>query len=179
MHQALAHIALGYRNGRVYDLEAVTAYLEQQMPRLDAHPDQWQQVTEVALLHIDRTLKNPAGQWLLEAHVHGQVEWPITIAVDGVAKRLVMDRVFFSRDSWWIIDYKTAEPDPNQAVTDFIAQEVGRYRGQLDQYSSALSALLSDRPEHFESSASSTARIQTALYFTALPLLEPLPTRFD
>ena len=179
VHQALAHIALGYRNGRVYDFDAVTAYLEQQMPRLDAHPDQWQQVREVALLHIDRTLKNPAGQWLLEAHVHGQVEWPITIAVDGVAKRLVMDRVFFSRDSWWIVDYKTAEPDPNQAVADFIAQEVSRYRGQLDQYSSALSALLSDRPERFESSASSKAPIKTALYFTALPLLETLTTRLD
>ena len=179
VHQALAHIALGYRNGRVCDLDAVTAYLEQQLPKLDAYPDQWQQVKEVALLHIDRTLKNPAGQWLLEAHVHGQVEWPITIAVDGVAKRLVMDRIFFSRDSWWIVDYKTAEPDLNQAVSDFIAQEVSRYRGQLDQYSRALSALLSDQPERFESSASTKAPIKTALYFTALPRLETLPTLLD
>ena len=59
--------------------------------------------------------------------------------MDGVAKRLVMDRVFF-RDSWWIVDYKTAEPNPNQAVADFVSQEVSRYRGQLDQYSSALSS---------------------------------------
>ncbi|MEC8492997.1 MAG: UvrD-helicase domain-containing protein [Pseudomonadota bacterium] len=179
VHQALAHIALGYCNGRVYNLDAVTTYLEQQLPKLDAYPDQWQRVTEVALLHIDRTLKNPAGQWLLEAHVHGQVEWPITMAVDGVAKRLVMDRIFFSRDSWWIVDYKTAEPDLNQAVSDFIAQEVSRYRGQLDQYSRALSALLSDQPERFEGSASTTAPIKTALYFTALPRLETLPTRLD
>ena len=179
VHQALAHIALGYRNGRVYDIDAVNAYLERHLPRLDAYPDQWQQVLAIALQHIDKTLKNPAGQWLLKAHAHSRVEWPITIAMDGVATRFVMDRVFFYRDSWWIVDYKTAEPNPNQAVADFVSQEVSRYRGQLDQYSSALSLLLSDRPENFESSAMSTSPIKTALYFTGLPLLKALPTRLE
>ena len=37
VHQALAHIALGYCNGRVYNLDAVTTYLEQQLPKLDAY----------------------------------------------------------------------------------------------------------------------------------------------
>ena len=103
----------------------------------------------------------------------------VLVAMDGVATRFVMDRVFFYRDSWWIVDYKTAEPNPNQAVADFVTQEVSRYRGQLDQYSRALSALLSDQPERFESSASTTAPIKTALYFTALPRLETLLTRLD
>ena len=31
VHQALAHIALGYRNGRVYDIDAVNAYLERRL----------------------------------------------------------------------------------------------------------------------------------------------------
>ena len=87
-----------------------------------------------------------------------------------------MDRVFFAEDFWWIVDFKTAEPKPGEALTAFLEHEVGRYRSQLDQYRSALAALLIDQPDRFETPAATVAPSKTALYFTALAHLETLPS---
>ena len=175
VHQALAHIAQYHKKGIPYRQAAMHEYLEQRLPELDAYPDQWQSVKETTIRHIDTTLADAVGQWILAPNAHGQIEWPITTVNDRLPKRLIMDRVFFDEDCWWIIDFKTAEPDPSEAFEDFFEQEVRRYRDQLEQYRSALSALLSDQPNRFGSTAVTTAPIKTALYFTALAHLETLP----
>jgi ATP-dependent exoDNAse (exonuclease V) beta subunit len=175
VHQALAHIAQCHKKGISYRQAAMHEYLEQRLPELDAYPDQWQSVKETTIRHIDTTLADSMGQWILAPNAYGQIEWPITTVSDRLPKRLIMDRVFFSEDCWWIIDFKTAEPDSGEALEDFFEQEVRRYRDQLEQYLSALSALLSDQPNRFGSTAVATAPIKTALYFTALAHLETLP----
>ena len=175
VHQALAYIAQCHKKGVPYRPVAMQEHLDQWLPGLDAFPDQWPLVKEATIDHIDRTLADPAGQWLLTAHPHGQIEWPVTTVSNGLPKRLVMDRVFFNEDCWWIVDFKTAEPKPGEALAVFLEHEVGRYRGQLDQYRSALAALLSDQPNRFENPAAAGAPSKTALYFTALAHLETLP----
>ena len=176
VHQALAYIAQCHKKGVPYRPVAMHEHLDQWLPGLDAFPDQWPLVKEATIDHIDRTLADPAGQWLLTAHPHGQIEWPVTTVSNGLPKRLVMDRVFFNEDCWWIVDFKTAEPKPGEALAVFLEHEVGRYRGQLDQYRSALAALLSDQPNRFENPAAAGAPSKTALYFTALAHLETLPS---
>ncbi|KGE03552.1 UvrD-helicase domain-containing protein [Pseudohaliea rubra] len=117
------------------------------------------------IAHVDRTLAEPQGRWVLAPHPEGATEWSLT-ALDeaGDPRQLVLDRYF--RDGTtgehWIIDYKTSRPLPEETAEAFEAREAAAHGGQLARYREALEAILA-------------APVRCGLYFTALGRLLPFP----
>ena len=148
--------------------------MQQWLPTLDATPDQWPDVLATALAHVARTLNDSAGLWLLQPHLHGRFEWPVTAVINSAPKRYVIDRLFVSDDVWWIVDFKTSAPASGVTIDHFVAEESQRYRGQLGQYKAVLETLVKEQSERFAGAATPNLPIKTALYFTALNRLEPI-----
>jgi ATP-dependent exoDNAse (exonuclease V) beta subunit len=87
---------------------------------------------------LARAVTDPRGRWVLGPHERGASEYRITAIVDGVRRRLVMDRVFTeSRGERWIVDFKTGSHEGAE-VEAFLDRERERYSGQLRGYASAL-----------------------------------------
>ncbi len=115
--------------------------------------------------HVDRTLADEDGRWVLGAHPGGATEWSLTALDDaGQPQQLVLDRHFRDPASGghWIIDYKTSRPLPGEPAEAFAAREADAHAAQLARYRDALAALVAG-PVH------------CALYFTALGRLRRLP----
>jgi len=111
-----------------------------------------------ALTALGNTLRSQRGRWVLEAHRDAACELALTGVVEGVTIHAVIDRTFVDEHGVrWIIDYKTSTPAGEEAVELFLAEEVARYRAQLDTYRRLL-ALRSPEQD-----------VRTALYF---PLLD-------
>ncbi|MGH9562830.1 MAG: PD-(D/E)XK nuclease family protein, partial [Terracidiphilus sp.] len=75
-------------------------------------------ITAQAIEIVRGTLKDPQAQWILGPHVDSASEARWTGMVTGKLRSVQVDRVFRagatprssgSEDTWWIIDYKTAE----------------------------------------------------------------------
>ena len=174
VHLALAYVGDGFRLQRPFDQNLLKTAMQQWLPTLDATPDQWPNVMSAALTHVARTLDDPTGRWLLEPHRHGQFEWAVTTVINSTAKRFVIDRLFVSDDTWWIVDFKTSSPASEISTDQFLAEESHRYRGQLVQYKTILDSLVKEQPEYFTGASNLNLPIKTALYFTALSKLEPI-----
>ena len=174
VHQALALIGEHNRLSRPISKDRLAEQMQTWLPKLDAAPHQWPDVFKAAQQQLQTTLAEPTGQWLLQAHPDGHFEWPLTLADSQGPRKLVFDRLFRSEDAWWIVDFKTSEPAPGQPQPAFLAEEVLRYRPQLERYREALSALIQQRPETFTAPPNQNLPIKTALYFTALAHFEEL-----
>lgn len=172
VHLALAQIGDGLRLQKPFEQHLLEGAMQQWLPTLDAAPDQWPEVMTTALAHVARALDDPDGSWLLEPHRHGRFEWPVTTVINSTPKRFVIDRLFVSDDSWWIVDFKTSAPATGITTEHFVAEETQRYRGQLVQYKTVLEALIREQPEYLGGASIPNLPIKTALYFTALPKLE-------
>ena len=72
----------------------------------------------------------------------------MTTVINSTPKRFVIDRLFVSDDSWWIVDFKTSAPATGITTEHFVAEETQRYRGQLVQYKTVLEALIREQPEY-------------------------------
>jgi ATP-dependent exoDNAse (exonuclease V) beta subunit len=115
--------------------------------------------------HIDRTLADREGRWVLAAHPESASERSLTALDDaGELQQLVLDRYF--RDpatgEHWIVDYKTSRPLPGEPVDAFETREAAVHAPQLARYREALAAMVGG-PVH------------CALYFTALGRLRRQP----
>jgi ATP-dependent exoDNAse (exonuclease V) beta subunit len=107
---------------------------------------------------LDNTLRSQRGRWILEAHRDAACELALTGVIEGVAVHAVIDRTFVDKDGVrWVIDYKTSTPVGEEAVELFLAEEVARYRAQLDIYRRLLTLRAPAQP------------VRAALYF---PLLD-------
>ena len=111
---------------------------------------------------IRNVVNDERGQWLLDQHPGAQSELPLTGNVAGELINVYLDRTFDYEGVRWVIDYKTANVDPEQSVESFIKSETQRYLPQMEKYRNIASAVF-DAP------------VQTALYFSALPHFEVLP----
>jgi RecB family exonuclease len=75
---------------------------------------------------------------VLGPHAQAASEYRVTAIVDGVRRRLVMDRVFTDAGGCrWIVDFKTGRHE-GAAVEAFLDRERERYAGQLRAYAAAL-----------------------------------------
>ena len=126
--------------------------------------DEAEALAEV-LEHVDRTLADEAGRWVLAAHPEGTTEWTLT-ALDeaGELRQLVLDRRFRDAETGehWIVDYKTSRPLPGEPREAFEAREAEAHRAQLAAYREALAAIVG-------------GPVRSALYFTALGQLLRFP----
>jgi ATP-dependent exoDNAse (exonuclease V) beta subunit len=89
---------------------------------------------------------DPRGRWILSPQPRDDVrEHALSGALDGVVVRVVFDRSFVDADGVrWVIDYKTSQ-HMGGGETQFLDQEVERYRPQMQRYA-ALARRLGPEP---------------------------------
>ncbi|GAB5449862.1 MAG: UvrD-helicase domain-containing protein [Halioglobus sp.] len=116
------------------------------------------------LASVERTLASEEGRWVLSnTHREPRSEWALTMCDAHGTRDIVIDRSFIDStdDVRWIVDYKTSQPAPGEALQAFLLREATHYREQLLIYREALT--------HCGNEA-----IRCALFFTALGVLHPL-----
>jgi ATP-dependent exoDNAse (exonuclease V) beta subunit len=92
---------------------------------------------------------------VLDGHDDAHSELALTGQIDGRLQSIVIDRSFVDADGQrWVIDYKTSIHEGGD-LDGFIANEVRRYRGQLERYA-RFARELGPQP------------VRTALYFPLL-----------
>ncbi len=156
VHRALAWVA----DTNPASLANLQPHLERWCNEMAAPPTDIELLCAHAVDHIERTLADSDGAWILGAT--GVAETPLTGVVDGAPRNVVLDRMFVDNGTRWIIDYKTAAPDPDLSVPDFVKHEVARYTPQLRTYGAIVSRIY---PEP----------VGLAIYFTALGQLARVP----
>jgi len=84
---------------------------------------------------VKNTLADERGLWILsDEHTDARSEWAVTAPVNGVVKRIVIDRTFVDSDNVrWIIDYKTGDHEGGDKDA-FLDREQQRYAEQLQRY---------------------------------------------
>ncbi|HSW12852.1 MAG TPA: 3'-5' exonuclease, partial [Solimonas sp.] len=87
------------------------------------------------------TLEDPRGRWILQPHAQARSEWELTVLQPTGPKRLKLDRSFVDETGQrWVVDFKTSVHEGG-GVEAFLANELQRYRGQLENYRAALQRL--------------------------------------
>ncbi len=106
---------------------------------------------------------DPIARWLLETpHADAQCELRLSGSLDGRLQNAVIDRSFIDeKGDRWVIDYKTGTHGGG-GLEAFIAEEIERYRPQLERYRQ-LAGRLGPQP------------VRAALYFPWLGVLRELP----
>ncbi len=80
---------------------------------------------------LQNTLKDPRGLWILDQqHQGAHCEWALA---DGQQTHII-DRCFIDNGVRWIIDYKSAEPQPGESTDTFLRDQLEQYREQLQRY---------------------------------------------
>jgi ATP-dependent exoDNAse (exonuclease V) beta subunit len=93
---------------------------------------------ERALAALAAAVADPRGRWVLGPHPHAATEHRLTVAADGVVRRLVIDRLFTTAaGERWIVDYKTSAHEGADRA-GFLDRERDRYAAQLERYAQAL-----------------------------------------
>lgn len=84
---------------------------------------------------VANALNCKTGRWLLDGS-HKESACELELHSGGrQLRRSIVDRTFIDEDGVrWIVDYKTAEPGAGEIEDDFIATQLERYRGQLENY---------------------------------------------
>jgi ATP-dependent exoDNAse (exonuclease V) beta subunit len=118
---------------------------------------------ESVLTALRRTLADERGRWILDAgHREAHSEWELSGVSAGRLRSVVIDRCFIdAQGARWVIDYKTSAHEGG-GLEEFLAQELERYRAQLETYRGLARAL---GPEP----------VRAALYFPLLGALRELP----
>ena len=167
-------VALGLMVHRILEQLAAEAFPDDIDRYLATHAEVWlRQAGEYPLTNdeiprlatavtrqIRRVMFDDNGQWILRAQTKAYAEYPITGLFEGQLVDVVVDRTFLDdKGHRWLIDYKTAEPGPEIATDNFIAEEVSRYRSQLVRYQTLAQQLFAEP-------------VAVGLYFTSIPHLE-------
>ncbi len=128
------------------------------------HEDEIRQCLERIHTQLQTALRHPQAEWLFDhKHRESACELSISDYSRGWRKEYILDRTFIDAGERWIIDYKSAEPAPGQALHLFLEEQTALYREQLSNYARIFQQM---KP----------GEIRLALFFTALPeLLEIEP----
>ncbi|HEY5636381.1 MAG TPA: UvrD-helicase domain-containing protein [Burkholderiales bacterium] len=87
---------------------------------------------------LANALRDERGQWILGSHPQAWTEQRITAVVDGVLRRLVVDRMFVTDSgARWLVDYKTSHHAGGN-IDAFLARERERYQPQMERYAKAV-----------------------------------------
>jgi ATP-dependent exoDNAse (exonuclease V) beta subunit len=133
-----------------------TSYLHQ----LGTPQDKLKECAQKVCEHLQRTLKDEKGRWLLEAHSNAATELRL-FSTDTQTEQislLIVDRTFVLNGERWIVDYKSSHIHDGEPETHFLRRQEQQHTAQLAKYAKALENLGKEN-------------VRTALYFTALPKL--------
>jgi ATP-dependent exoDNAse (exonuclease V) beta subunit len=106
-----------------------------QLARLGVPRSEQPRALEVILTALRRTLTDERGCWILSGtHRESYSEWELSGVSDGRLRNVKIDRSFVDESgARWVIDYKTSAHEGGD-LDGFLAQEVERYRPQLEAY---------------------------------------------
>lgn len=96
---------------------------------------------QLILQALQNMRDDPIGQWLLDgAHQDKKTEWHLTVHSEKGVENYIIDYSFIDKEGVrWIIDYKLLHETHMNA--GMLAEELQRYRLQLEKYQKALIAL--------------------------------------
>lgn len=171
VHRSLAFCGDREAQNKQTDSSLIEGSMLNWLGDLDVDPSQWHAVMGKAKEHVQRTLDDPTGRWIIQSHPYGWFEWPVTAVVQQTPRRFVIDRLFVSDNVLWIVDFKTSEPTNGMDLAHFFKEEVQRYHRQLSQYQAVLSLLFSQKNNQY-SDLLAELPMNKALYFTGLGHLE-------
>ena len=120
--------------------------------------------TELILSAVTRTVSDARGRWILGSSDHeSHAELALSGVSGGRLRSIIIDRSFIDEHGTrWVIDYKTSRHEGGD-LEGFLAQEMERYRPQLEGYV-ALARALGPQP------------VRAALYFPLLGAFRELAT---
>lgn len=95
---------------------------------------------DTVVMALSLVLQDKQAEYFLSSkHPFHACEYPITLASRVGPKHLQIDRVFTTRHGiTWVVDYKTATPEADQTLDDFLTKQAESYEAQLKLYSFAL-----------------------------------------
>jgi len=110
---------------------------ESVLANLGMPPDDLPEAVQRVETGLLKTLRDPRGRWILEAHAAAECELKVAGLIGGKFTEAMIDRTFVEHDVRWIIDYKTSE-HLGSDVEAFLNSEQNRYREQLERYARLL-----------------------------------------
>ncbi len=157
VHQALAWMA----EQQKFDRSDWERHFPRWSAALAVDGDEVESVLANAVRHLQTTVNDQEGRWVLAAHDDSEAEFALASTDDGTPRTIVIDRMFVDEGTRWIVDYKTAEQPPDMSTSEFIDTQKLRYQSQLNHYAEVASHLYEEP-------------VRTALYLTTLPALIPV-----
>jgi ATP-dependent exoDNAse (exonuclease V) beta subunit len=141
VHQWLERIACEGVSGWTEDrLHTIRQSLQDSMINQGISRAHASQCVARSLVALGNILRSPRGRWILDNHAESDCELALTGVIDGMTVHAVIDRTFVDSDGIrWVVDYKTSESADARNLELFIAEEVERYRSQLEDYKRLLS----------------------------------------
>jgi len=157
-----------------------TLWLKQRLPKISSienalicegmEPDEAKGLAPTIAKDLEACLKDPFFRWLLDrSDPDCQSEFYLeAVCGKDMIQAGRIDLLKISNNRFWIVDFKTSRPEPNQPTTDFMREQAKTYRPQLMAYREMLARLHAINPD----------QIVTGIYFTALQKwYEILPNR--
>jgi ATP-dependent exoDNAse (exonuclease V) beta subunit len=134
--QVLSHMPQTQRQASINNMRN---RIELQLLNLGVSSDRLEQAAEKVQTALSKTLTDERGQWILSLeHTEARSEWALSAPVNGIVKRMVIDRTFIDdNDVRWIVDYKTGDHQGGD-VEHFLDTEQERYSEQLSRYASVI-----------------------------------------
>jgi ATP-dependent exoDNAse (exonuclease V) beta subunit len=142
VHAWLARLARAAPLPTAAAIEKESAEVLAQLERLSVSRSEQGPAAEVILTALRRTLADERGRWILSsAHREAYSEWELSGVSGGRLRSAKIDRSFVDESGTrWVIDYKTSSHEGGD-LAGFLAQEVERYRPQLEGYVGLAQAL--------------------------------------
>ncbi|MEW5837771.1 MAG: UvrD-helicase domain-containing protein [Pseudomonadota bacterium] len=116
----------------------LTPMLSRELLRLGLAAPQLDGALEQVFKALSSTLADPRGRWILSAHEDARCEWALGGLIEYIPVNAIIDRSFIDQGTRWIIDYKTASPQPLEEIEHFLDRQQELYRAQLESYASLL-----------------------------------------
>ncbi|MGC8517343.1 MAG: UvrD-helicase domain-containing protein [Steroidobacteraceae bacterium] len=162
VHAALQQFAADATLPGPAALESRAHLYEAQLARYGVSAAQLAFATGRVLAALRATLADPRGRWILSsAHREAASERALSGLADGRLRSIVIDRSFIDAEGVrWVIDFKTSTHEGGR-LEGFLAQELERYRAQLEVYR-ALARELGPEP------------VRAGLYFPLLGAFQEL-----
>ena len=117
--------------------------------------------TAISVVHeqLQKCLLAPEADWLFKTtHEHNKCELALSDFTTGYRRDFIIDRTFVDAEGVrWIVDYKSASPQPHQTLENFCQEQALLYRPQLANYQRLL--------------AEPGRAVRLGLFFTAVPCL--------
>ena len=143
VHHALRRIARdGISAWKTTSVQQLKPILQEELGRLGvARPDQ-SHALQQAIRALTNVLASERGQWILGPHPSAESEMPVQGRIGSRLVTGTIDRCFRDTEGiLWIVDYKTSEHQGG-SLSNFLGEELRRYRSQMETYGTILSRLM-------------------------------------